>query len=137
MCIIGWAQNSHDTWIAAHRARDLRAPDVPSPGPQIDPVVAIAMREAGDSMNHSNGLASDAEKAVVVLTLKELRRGGYTDDVDRLAAWAISEGWYPSEIPRLREIATRVLEGRSFRLRHPYCLRRGALNLNPPMGRGG
>ena len=127
VCVIGWAQGSHDTWVAAHRARDLRAPDVPLASPEVHPVVEVAMREAGDSMNHSNGLVSDAEKAVVVLTLKELVRGGYTYDVDQLAAWAISEGWYPNEIPRLRDIATRVLEGRSFRLRDPYGPRRGAV----------
>lgn len=127
VCVIGWAQGSHDTWIAARGARDLRNPDVVLGRPQIDPVVAIAMREAGDSMNHANGLASDSEKAMVVLTLKELVRGGYTYDVDQLAAWAIREGWYPSEIPRLRDIATRVLEGRSFRLRDPWGPRRGSV----------
>lgn len=45
----------------------------------------IAMKHAGDSINHNNALVTDAEKAVVVLTLKELVRGGYTYDVDQLA----------------------------------------------------
>jgi hypothetical protein len=127
VCVIGWAEGSHDTWIAGHNARDLRDPDRPLAAPDIDPVVAVAMTHASDSINHANALVTDAEKAMVVLTLKELVRGGYTYDVDQLAAWAISQGWYPAEIPRLREYATKVLEGRSFRLHDPYGPRKGAV----------
>jgi hypothetical protein len=85
------------------------------------------MTHAGSSINHNNGLVSDAEKAMVVLTLKELVRGGYTYDVGQLAAWAISQGWYPAEIPRLREYASKVLEGRSFRLRDNWGPSKGAV----------
>lgn len=97
--------------------------------PTIDPAVAVAMKHASQSINHNNGLVTDAEKAIVVLTLKELVRGGYTydNDVDQFAAWAIADGWYLNEIPRLREYATKALEGRSFRLRHPWGPRKGAV----------
>jgi hypothetical protein len=125
VCVIGWAEGSHDTWVAGHNARDLRNPDTPLATPTIDPVVAVAMKHASQSINHNNGLVTDAEKAMVVLTLKELVRGGYTYDVDQLAAWAIADGWYPNEIPRLREYASKVLEGRSFRLRDPWGPRKG------------
>lgn len=117
VCVIGWAAGSHDSWIAGHGARDVRTPQEDPAAPTIHPVVAVAMGHAGDSINHSNGLVTDAEKAMVVLTLQELVRAGYDFDVDQLAAWATSQGWHPPEIPRLREYAAKVLDGRTFRLR--------------------
>ncbi|WP_028474407.1 hypothetical protein [Nocardioides alkalitolerans] len=120
VCVIGWDDGVHDTWIAGHAARDLRNPQIQLSPPVIDRVVAVAMKHAGDAINHNNALVTDSEKAMVVLTLKELVRGGYTYDVDQLAAWAIGQGWYPAEIPRLREYASKVLEGRSFRLRDAW-----------------
>jgi hypothetical protein len=127
VCVIGWADGEHDTWIAGHDARDLRDPGTPLASPDLHPVVVVAMKHAGDSINHNNALVTDAEKAMVVLTLKELVRGGYTYDVDQLAAWAISQGWYPAEIPRLREYAAKVLEGRAFRLRDAWGPSKGAV----------
>ena len=121
------AEGSHDTWIAGHGARDLRNPDAPLAEPTLHPVVAIAMKHAGDYINHNNALVTDSEKAMVVLTLKELVRGGYTYDVDQLAVWAISNGWYPVGIPRLREYASKVLEGRKFQLRDPHGPGKGAV----------
>jgi hypothetical protein len=127
VCVIGWARGTHDTWIAGHGARDLRDPTTPLAAPALHPVVAIAMKHAGDSINHNNGLVTDAEKAMVVLTLKELVRGGYTYDVDQLIAWAIANGWHPAEIPQLRDYATKVLEQRSFRLRDAWGPTKGAV----------
>jgi hypothetical protein len=127
VCVIGWTEGAHDTWIAGHGARDLRDPGTPVAAPAIDPVVAIAMKHAGRSINHNNALVTDDEKALVVMTLQELVRAGYTYDVDQLAAWAISDGWYPAEIPRLREYANKVLEGRSFRLRDAWGPKKGAV----------
>lgn len=127
VCVIGWAEGSHDSWIAGHGARDLRDPQRQLAVPEIDPVVAVAMTHAGSAINHNNALVTDAEKSMVVRTLQVLTRGGYVYDVDQLAAWAISQGWYPAEIPRLRDYATKVLEGRSFRLRDTWGPSKGAL----------
>ncbi len=127
VCAIGWTEGAHDTWIAGHGARDLRDPDAPVASPAIDPVVAVALKHAGRSINHNNALVADDEKAMVVMTLQVLVRAGYTYDVDQLAAWAVSDGWYSAEIPRLREYATKVLEGRSFRLRGAWGPNQGAV----------
>ena len=48
VCVIGWAEGSHDSWIAGHGARDLRNPDTALAEPNLHPVVAIAMKHAGD-----------------------------------------------------------------------------------------
>lgn len=121
MCVIEWLPGDHATWIAGHGARDLRTPDAaPETTEMLHPVVVAAMTEAGHSINHNNALVTDSEKAMVVLTLQVLVKGGYTFDVDELAAWATRNGWFAKEMPKLREYANRVLEGRKFQLRDPW-----------------
>jgi len=119
MCVIEWLPGDHATWISGHNARDLRAPNEEPLGVRaLDPVVEIAMREAGESINHNNALVAEYEKALAVRTLQVLvKGGGYRFDVDDLVAWVTRNGWYPKEIPYLRDYATRVLAGRSSRLR--------------------
>lgn len=118
MCVIEWLPGDHATWIAGHNARDLRAPhEEPAGVLTLDPVVEVAMREAGESINHNNALVTEYEKAIAVRTLQVLVKGGYRFDVDALIAWATRNGWYAKEIPYLRDYASRVLADRSFRLR--------------------
>jgi hypothetical protein len=82
--------------------------------------VVAAMTEAGHAINHNNALVTESEKAMVVLTLQVLIKGGYTFDVDELVAWATRNGWYAKEIPKLREYGDRVLAGRRVQLRDPW-----------------
>ncbi|MDP3952946.1 hypothetical protein [Microbacterium sp.] len=118
VCVIEWAKGDKDTWIAGHGARDLRQPDAAKPeGPALDPVVEVAMTHASRAINHNNALVSDAEKSYVVMTLQELHRSGYDLDPEALVAWASAHGWYPAELPRLREYATKIKQGRRFVLR--------------------
>lgn len=126
VCVIGWSEDHHDTWIAGHGARDLRDPQAAPTQPALDPVVVVAMEHASRAINHNNALVQDEDKAYVVRTLQELVRAGYRYEVEQLVAWAIADGWYPAEIPKLRDYATRVREGRAFRLRDSYGPQRGA-----------
>jgi hypothetical protein len=107
-----------DTWIARHQATDLRNPEEPAQTTrrQLGPVVETAMAHASRAINHSNALVTTEDKAYVVRTLQELVRSGYAYDVEGLVAWAIADDWYPAEIPRLRDYARGVLDGRRFRL---------------------
>lgn len=121
MCVIEWLPGDHATWIAGHGARDLRTPDMePMETETLDPVVVAAMTEAGQSINHNNALVTDSEKAMVVRTLQVLVTGGYTFAVDELVSWATRNGWYAQEVPKLREYAERVLEGRKLQLRDSW-----------------
>lgn len=127
VCVIGWSEGQHRTWIDGHRARDLRAPDeVPAAAVMLDPVVELAMQEATNSINHNNALVTYAEKAYVVRTLQELVKGGYRYDTEQLVAWVTANGWYPAEIPRLREYANGVLAGKRFVLKDTWGPGRGA-----------
>ena len=81
MCVIEWLPGDHATWIAGHNARDLRAPnEEPVAVSALDPVVEVAMREAGESINHNNALVTEYEKALAVRTLQVLVKGGYRFD---------------------------------------------------------
>ena len=105
-----------DTWIARHQATDLRNPEARTARRQLGPVVEIAMAHASRAINHGNALVTTEDKAYVVRTLQELVRSGYAYEVEGLVAWAIADGWCPAEIPRLRDYARGVLDGRRFRL---------------------
>lgn len=126
VCVIGWVEGGHDTWITGTGARDLRHPDQPKPEATLDPVVEIAMEHASASINHNNALVQAEDKACVVLTLQELVRAGFRYDVESLCAWAMAHGWTGTEVSNLRDYATRVLDGRSFRLGSTYGPQRGA-----------
>lgn len=126
VCVIGWVEGKHDTWITGHGARDLRHPDQPKPQPTLDPVVEVAMEHASAAINHNNALVQAEDKACVILTLQELVRAGFRYDVESLCAWAMANGWTGTEVSNLRDYATRVLDGRSFRLRSTYGPQVGA-----------
>lgn len=126
VCLLHWHEGDHDAWVLGHGARDLRDPSGPVPAPELPPVVAGAMQEASDAINHNNGLVQYEDKAYVVRTLQELVRNGYTFDLDHLVGWAIAEGWHSDELPRLREYAEKVMAGRRFQLKDPWGPRPGA-----------
>jgi hypothetical protein len=122
------AKAALDTWIARHQATDLRNPEEPAQTArrQLGPVVEIAMAHASRAINHDNALVTPEDKAYVVRTLQELVRSGHAYEVEGLVAWAINDGWYPAEIPRLRDYARRVLNGRRFQLGTPRGPEKGA-----------
>lgn len=126
VCVIGHSTGSHSAWLTGHGARDLRSPGTEPARPQLDPVVRVAMQEAGRMINHGNALVTADDKAYVVRTLQELVRSGHRYDVDSLVGWAMSAGWDAGEIPQLREYATRVLDKRTFRLGDAWGPQKGA-----------
>ena len=126
VCVIGWNAGHHSTWITGHGARDLRVPDAERAKPRLDPVVEVAMEDVTRAINHNNGLVTYEEKSYVVRTLQELARAGYSYDTESLVAWATAKGWYPDELPILREYAAGVLAGKRFGLRDTWGPQRGA-----------
>lgn len=126
VCVIGWGEGQHTTWILGHGARDLRYPDQAPANPLLDPVVEVAMGHATRAINHNNALVQAEDKAYVVLTLQELVRAGYHYDVEMLCAWAMAHGWTGQEVANLRDYANRVLEARTFRLHSRFGPQRGA-----------
>lgn len=128
VCVIEWgAKEFVSAWLAAHNATNLLTGQGAELQSLLSPVVEIAMASLSNVVNHNNGLVQDYEKAYAVRTLQELVRGGYRYDIDNLCAWALANGFTEWEVRQLRDYGTRVLEGRSFRLRERVGPQRGAV----------
>jgi hypothetical protein len=127
VCVIDWSAGQHATWIAGHGAVDLRTPNTEPEPTRLHPVVRVAMEHASRMINHSNGLVQTDDKAFVILTLKQLVNAEFRYDVETLCSWAISDGWTSIEVSNLRDYATRVLEGRSFRLNSTFGPKSGSV----------
>jgi hypothetical protein len=119
VCIIEWGDYAYqEAWLAAHGAIDLSTGQERGSSRQLlNRVVEVAMRQLSDAVNHNNGLVQAYDKTYAVRTLQELVRGGYRYEVEALCAWALANGFTHREVEHLRDYATRVLQGRSFRLR--------------------
>ena len=118
VCLLEWGEDAYlRTWVRAHGGADLPT-GRPAPGKDelLSPVVTTAMEFLAQAVNHANGLVQVFDKALAVQTLRALIRAGYSYDVDDLVAWAMAHGFTGSELPRLREYATKVLQGHRFRL---------------------
>ncbi len=126
VCIIEWGDREFQSaWLAAHNAVNLITGEHSRNEPLLPPVIEVAMRELGSIVNHNNGLVQYYDKAYAVRTLQELVRAGYRYDLDKLCAWALSNGFTQTEVDRLREYGRRVLEGRRFQLREQVGPRPG------------
>lgn len=126
VCVIEWGDEAYQrAWLAAHSARNLVTGEVAGAATLLPPVVEVAMRHLGMIVNHNNGLVQEFDKAYAIRTLQELVRGGHRFDVDRLCAWALANGFTDREVVKLRDYATRIMAGRSFRLRTTAGSRRG------------
>jgi len=96
----------------------------PVPGEvQLDPVVAVAMQQLSQMVNHANGLVQTEDKELAIQTLQGLFRAGYRFDVDDLVAFALANGFTGSEAERLRDYATKVVAGHRFRPKMGSILR--------------
>lgn len=127
VAIIEWGATDDyvRSWLTARRGRNLHTHEIAGAGGElISPVVRVAMEELSKSVNHNNALLQAADKAAAVRTLQALVGAGYRYDVDALAAWAAANGFTTAEVENLRDYASRVLEGRQFRLvsgsEYPY-----------------
>jgi hypothetical protein len=126
VCIIEWGEEAYQqAWLAGHGARSLVTGEVAGAAALLPPVVEVAMRHLGIIVNHNNGLVQEFDKAYAVGTLQELVRGGHRFDVDQLCAWALANGFTDREVVKLGDYATRILAGRTFRLRTTAGPRRG------------
>lgn len=74
------------------------------------------MEQLSQIVNHANGLAGGFDKEYAVRTLQALVRAGHRFDVDNLVAWALAHSFTGSEAERLRDYATKALQGHHFRL---------------------
>jgi hypothetical protein len=123
VCVIGWVAGEHDSWIAARRATNLLTGDAVTSAPADligDPVVRLALDEASSVVNHNNGLVQSEDKAWVIHTLQELRKGGHAFRPEEIGTYAMATGWTAGEADLLREFSTGVLEGKRYQVKVGY-----------------
>lgn len=116
VCVIESSAGSLE-WVTARGAVNLVDPSGATRAPTLDPVVVVALSQAGSAINHNNALTTDDDRGYVISTLQLLVAGGYTYDPQQLCAWCSAHGWTPPEVAELRKLAPRVLLGAKFRLR--------------------
>jgi hypothetical protein len=118
VCLLEWGDDQYlRAWVRAQGGRNLLTGD-PAPGEEelISPVVTVAMEFLSEAVNHANGLVQTFDKEITIQALQALVRAGHTFEVDNLVAWALAHGFTGSEAGRLRDYATKVLQGHRFKM---------------------
>jgi len=113
VCVIESTVGSLE-WVTARGAVNLADPSAARLAPTLDPVVIVALKHAGSTINHNNALTTQDDRGYVIRTLQLLVTGGYVYDSEQLCAWCSANGWAPEEVVEMRKIAPRVLQGAKF-----------------------
>ncbi len=122
VCLLEWGEDEYlRAWVRAQNGTNLLTGNaVPGKEELLSPVVTVAMEHLSLVVNHSNGLVQTFDKEYAIQTLQKLARAGYTFEVNNLVAWALAHGFTGREVERLKDYATKVLQGHRFRLTgHP------------------
>ena len=70
------------------------------------------MDEAEGFVNHNNQLVQAEDKSYLILTLKELLRGGHGLNLDEICAYTMATVWSGEEVKRIRKYGETLLQGR-------------------------
>ena len=109
---VTWSPQPALAWAQAKSAEPLGGPrpDI-MPTQPLDPVVAEAVNGLGTLVGQHK-TADQRYRAAMAKGLNILRQAGYALDPSALHTHAIGHGWRASNAERLREVATRINEGR-------------------------
>jgi hypothetical protein len=138
-CALMWGDSPYQSaWLQANRARHLSTGEVfgNADNQFLSPVVEVAMRHLEMRVNHANGLVDSHGRDSAIVTLQRLHQAGYGLDVEKLYAWALSNGFRLDEAGRLKEFAEKVKEGHRFRLRYGDTYRKDIVSLWESEARG-
>jgi hypothetical protein len=97
------------------RGGKCRVIETPSLGPQLTPLTLAALRDLARSCNQNNGFVTGYEKTTAVLMFLALSEGNEPFPPSEVEVWAATHGWSLEQAAHLRDLAQRVIEGRSFR----------------------
>jgi hypothetical protein len=125
VCLLEWGEDEYlRAWVRAQGGTNLLTGDqVPGEDELLSPVVTVAMEFLAQDVNHANGVVQTYDKEITIQALQALVRAGRTFDVDNLVAWALAHDFTGSEVTRLRDYATKVLQGYRLRLSGRKMLR--------------
>jgi hypothetical protein len=109
---VTWSPRQTLAWAQAKNAEPLGGPrpDI-SPTRPLEPVVAEAVDGLGIIVGQHK-TADQRYRAAMAKGLTILRNAGYALDPSALHTHAIGHGWRASNAEKLREVATRINEGR-------------------------
>lgn len=114
LCVLAWNDKDIAAWAAATGAENLDPSSESISLPQLDPIVRCALKSLGDRVNHGNALAGAHDEADAKTWFRVLKRAGLPIDPDAMYAYALVDGWPTLGAERLREMATKVANGKSL-----------------------
>lgn len=127
VCAVASATERIAGWLGAWTPADLLTPDTtPAAMTVSNTVVAAALADLTDSVNHNNGLSSPYERSLTILTFRALLAGGEAYDPAEIRAEAVRLGWEPRFARDLALVAADMRAGK-----RPRIPRGGLSELHP------
>ncbi|MDQ3630733.1 MAG: site-specific integrase [Actinomycetota bacterium] len=127
LCAVASAPERIASWLGSWSPGDLLAPGATPPAVTVsNPVVAVALADLTDSVNHNNGLSSPYERSLTILTFRALLAGGEAYDPAEIRAEAVRLGWEPRFARDLAQLAADMGAGK-----RPRIPRGGFSDLHP------
>lgn len=109
---VTWSPQQTSAWAQAKNAEPLGGPQPGiSPARPLDPVVTVAVDGLGILIGQHK-TADQRYRTAMAKGLTILRNAGYGLDPSALHTHAIGHGWRASNAEKLREVATRINQGR-------------------------
>lgn len=119
LCVITWNEDRIRPWVTAMK------PDVLGDGsawedltPDLDPIVAEALKGLTLTVNHNNTISAGFEKDQVVGVLLALRDARIPMDADAMQGWALAHGWSGKNPERLAQYVRDINSGKRPRIRN-------------------
>jgi len=117
LCVLAWTEPDVAGWARARSPEVLGgAPVALSSDWALDPVVVVALRRLGQSVNHGNNLAGSADRDEAIATLTVLAREGFALPSEEIYAFALSHDWPHRGAQRLQQLAREISDGKRKRV---------------------
>jgi hypothetical protein len=123
LCVIPWNDQETTAWERAVRPELLSGAVRTSGDTDLHPVVVVGLTHLTRMVNHANNLAGSLDHRDAVAVLRTLHKGGYRLPPDAVYSWVLANKWPARGAERLREIASKIDDGRVVQLKGSWPLR--------------
>ncbi|NKZ03446.1 hypothetical protein [Actinomadura latina] len=118
LCIITWAEDRIRPWVTAVQPTILGDGSAwNNPTPELDPIVAEAMKGLTQTINHNNTITAGFEKDMVVSSLLALHDARIRLDGPAMQGWALANGWSGKNPQHLAKYVEKINAGQRPRAR--------------------
>jgi hypothetical protein len=119
LCVITWNEDAIRPWVSAVRPTVLGDRSAwEDLTPELDPVVAEAIKSLTLTVNHNNTISAGFEKDMVVSSLLALHDAGIRMDGEAMQGWTLANGWSGKNPERLAKYVEDINAGK-----RPRCSR--------------